>query len=114
MSLLLAIIILAPGPFSASPDMGWQRVGNWGCVATREARGAMAGIVESPSGNIHIHRMSGPATVTTFLLYPGTDGLVYVITADGAALSIELFISRRVRLKNIGGVVRAMRQQCGL
>jgi hypothetical protein len=114
MSALLAIILLSPGPFTASPDMGWQRVGDWGCIATHEARAVMGDIVESPSGRIHLHRMSGAKTVTTFLLYPNTDGLVYVITADGEALSIELFISRRVRLKNVGGVVRAMRQQCGV
>lgn len=114
MSLLLSIILLAPGPFTASPDLGWNRVGKWGCIATHEARAAMGDIVESPSGNIHVHRMNGRKTVTTFLLYPDSDGLVYVITADGQALRVDFFISRRVKLKRIWNVVTAMRRQCGL
>ena len=114
------VILLTPMNYNISSDLMWQRVGLWGPKATREAREAMHGIIESPSGQIRIHRRAGRRNATDFLFNPKADGVVYVTVgapnfpnAPFTAIGVECFISRRSKL-SVKDVVAAMRMTMGL
>jgi hypothetical protein len=121
MSALLGIVLLTQTPFTVSPALMWRTEGKWGYVAHQQCKKAMAGIVESESGMIRLHRQVGPANPTPFLFAPHAQAVVSVVTNGDvqdkdiwAALQVDVFINKRAHVKQYSGIVAECRKRIGL